>query len=492
MFVRNRCDVHAYGHLQSQRSTAAVRGAFWAAINGFAPAAVGAVVFVISSRFLIPAEFGLVALAASIAVVGTAIAPAGFGDALVQRQHLEPRHIDAVFLLCTVTSLLIYLVIVLTARPISRLMGEEQLELLLPVVGARVIFDLLAVVPNALLSRVMSFHLLALRTFVASVVAAAVCLTLLAMGFGLWALALSQLASSIAACVGSLLSVRWRPRFKLDRDALGELTRYGTYASGTRLLNLLNLDQILVGGLLGATSLGIFGFAKRIFSFVIQVMSGPLYSVSLTLLSSLQDDKEKLREAFQIASFYAAACSFPCFIGLAAVAGDLVPLIFGQQWSDAIPALQLFCTIGVMGSVGILHRPLITSMGHANLWMYYQVSDKLLALLIIFATHRHGVAAMVGWLAVGRMIVLPIPIAMTLRLLQMDLLTYLKIFLAPTLAGLMMLAGIELMRYWLDLDIGYLRAFLEIAAGTLAYTAFLLILEHKRMAYLVKHVAVTG
>ena len=68
----------SYGHLRSGRARAAMRGVFWSAVSGFAPAAVSAGVFTLTSRFLMPADFGLVALAASIAMLSSAAAPAGF------------------------------------------------------------------------------------------------------------------------------------------------------------------------------------------------------------------------------------------------------------------------------------------------------------------------------------------------------------------------------------------------------------------------------
>ncbi|WP_431307859.1 oligosaccharide flippase family protein, partial [Devosia nitrariae] len=54
----------------------------------------------------------------------------------------------------------------------------------------------------------MSFKKLAVRTTVASLVAAGGCLTLLWFGFGLWALAFSQLATAAVACIGAMVSVR--------------------------------------------------------------------------------------------------------------------------------------------------------------------------------------------------------------------------------------------------------------------------------------------
>jgi hypothetical protein len=282
-------------HVRTNRSGAAIRGVLWSVVNSFAPAALGILVFMATSRVLSPAEFGIVSYAASIAMLGTAIAPAGFSEAIIQRSKIEPRHLDTVFWLCTGAALLIYAGLCFAAFPLANQLNEPILTALLPFIGIRVVFDMAAAVPNALLVRSMSFKKLAMRTTVASVVAALLCLALLWLGFGLWALAFSQLATAITTCIGALVSVRWLPKFRFSFQALRELASFGLFASGNRIITLVSIDQLLIGTLLGPAGLGIYSFARRIFQILTDLITGALSSVSYALLSSLQNERDKLR-----------------------------------------------------------------------------------------------------------------------------------------------------------------------------------------------------
>ena len=125
------------------------------------------------------------------------MAPAGFREALIQRTDIEPKHLDTVFWLCVGAAVAIFGALCVAAPFVASSSGDPLLTALVPFISARVIFDMAAAVPNALLVRTMSFRMLALRTTAASVVAAVVCLGLLWAGFGLWALAASQLAGSV-------------------------------------------------------------------------------------------------------------------------------------------------------------------------------------------------------------------------------------------------------------------------------------------------------
>ncbi|MDZ5696163.1 lipopolysaccharide biosynthesis protein [Chelativorans sp. M5D2P16] len=470
-----------HGRLRSGRARAAVHGVFWSALSGFAPAAVAAGVFTVTSRFLTPAEFGLVALAASIAMFASAVAPAGFGQALIQRTDLGRRHLDSVFWLCVAAALIIYAVIVLTAPVFAYFMGEAGLAALLPVIGLRVVFDLAVVVPNALLSRAMAFSKMAMRTMIASLVSAAVCLGLLALGYGLWALALSQLAASVAICVGTLLSVNWRPGLRFEWRALRELAHYGMFASGHRVFRMISLDQILIGSLLGTTALGIYSFSRRIFNILNDLVAGALNSVSYSLLSSLQSEHEKLKEAFLFATFASSALSFPVFVGLAIVAGDLIPILFGAHWIEAIPALRSFCVIGLMSCIGILQASLINSQGNANWWFYYMVAKQVMTVLVVVIFHRFGVSTLVFAIAVQTFLMWPAAVWMVLRILKIGPWTYLRPFFSPAFASLAMFVGVFTLRQYIAEESAYLRLAGEVLSGAIIYCAVLTALDGRRI-----------
>ena len=98
-----------YAHVSANRSTAALRGTFWSAVSSNAPTILGALVFIITSRYLSPRDFGVVALASSVISMASAIAPVAFGEALIQQQNINNRHLNSVFWICIISAIIIYL-----------------------------------------------------------------------------------------------------------------------------------------------------------------------------------------------------------------------------------------------------------------------------------------------------------------------------------------------------------------------------------------------
>lgn len=472
-------------HLKSGRASAAIKGTMWSLVSSLAPALLGFLVFLATSRVLTPAEFGIVAFAASIATVGLAVAPAGFREALIQRTDIEPKHLDTVFWLCVGAAVLIFGALCVAAPFVASSSGDPLLTALVPFISARVIFDMAAAVPNALLVRTMSFRMLALRTTAASLVAAVVCLQLLWAGFGLWALAASQLAGSVTTCIGALIAARWRPGFRFDLKALGDLKAFGLFSTGNHFITTISLDQLLIGALLGPAGLGIYGFARRIFQILTDLLSGALNLVSYSLLSSMQGEKAKLREAYLLGTFASSVVAFPVFAGLALVAGDLIPFAFGEHWIEAVPVVQAFCALGVLTAVGILQASLIRSQGQADLWFYYVLSKQVVTVLYVFLFAGWGLLPLTVSLVVLNALMWMPTLHMVVRLLGISLLSYLGSFALPVLATAVMWgAGWLVQREMGDAE-PVLRLVATVGVAAASYGAVIVVLGRERMQRMV-------
>lgn len=468
-----------YDHLKTGRSRATVIGLFWSLLSGIGPAAIGALVFLATSRALGPSEFGTVALAATITTIASALVPMGFSDALVQRADITRNHLDTVFWFCFGAGTLVYLGLVVAAAPLADALSTPVLAQLIIVLGLKVFFDVAGGIPSALLTRQMEFRRLAVRTTLASLAAAAVCFVFLFLGWGLWALAFSQLASSVVTGLASMLSARWWPRFNFRIDALREVARFGAFTSAQRALQAINLEQVLIGSLLGASVLGLFSFARRIFLLVSDLITGPLNAVSYPLLSSLQREPKKLREAYFHATLASSVCSFPLFVGLAVIADDLIPFAFGGQWADAVGALRAFCAIGILTSIGNLQAALIRSQGQAGLWLVYMIARQGMTILYIVLFHNWGLEALVTSIAIQAYLLWLPSVHMVMRLLNVGLVAYFRPFLAPGIAAAIMFVVVSAIKEALPGDT-IIRLLASISGGGAAYVGVLALIARKQ------------
>ncbi|MDR9809783.1 lipopolysaccharide biosynthesis protein [Rhizobium hidalgonense] len=480
-----RDDDILFSHVNKNRSSAAVTGAFWSAMSTLIPTVLTFAVFVVTSRVLQPQDFGLVALAFSIVSFAGSFGPTAFGEAIIQRAEIRRSHLDTIFLLSLAFSFLIYGVLCAAASPIAAYVGHKEITSLIYIMGLKVFFDFTAVVPNAIVNRKMSFHLVAVRTVIATITSGCICLVLVLAGFGLWALAIAQIAATAASCGAAFWGAGWSPGLHVKREGLNDLLHYGFFASGTRFLQTMSLDNLIIGVLLSPSALGIYNFSKRLFDMINNVIAGGLTSVTHVLLSSLRSDPKKVREAFLMATFGCALVSYPVFIGLAAVADDAITTIFGAHWIEAVWPVRFYCVIGLMAGIGYVQASLIKSQGEMDWWFYYQLARNLLTLVTIAALYPYGVTTVVFAIMIEVLLFWPITSWKVSRHIELSVGAYLMQFLRPSLACAGMVAVVLLLHESLVHWSPYPRLAVEIVAGGIAYCCLIFVLCRSHLNVLI-------
>lgn len=474
--------------IEEKQSTRAVRAAMWAAVNTLIPMLTSFGVLVVTSRMLRPSDFGVVALATGVALLGSVLCPGGFGEAIVQRLELSPKHLNTVFWLCMASGCIVYALECEFAGFAARFFKIHAIDVLVPVISLKLIMDMAAVVPNALIARSMSFYLFALRSLVASLIGASFTITLLLGGYGFWALVVSQLITSFVNATAGFLSSGWRPQLSFSFTALKEISGYGAYSSATSNISSLvaQNEQILVGYFLGTTQLGLYNFSKRVIAVLNSVIAGSLGAVAHPMFSGMQNDRERVRRGFLSATFVSSAISFPIFIGLAITSDRIVPLVFGSHWLNAVIFVRLQCALGLLACVGSLQAGLINSQGKANWWFYYQLLANLLTITVIAIFAQFGVKTMMIALVLRAYIFWFIPVKMTLTLLSMKMAEYFRNYKGPAIGSVSMIFAIILDRL-LFTRAGNISGFAtDVLFGEIAYLAGIFLTDRAKVLFTLK------
>ncbi|MBR0697925.1 lipopolysaccharide biosynthesis protein [Bradyrhizobium lablabi] len=460
----------------------AIRGVFWSGVNSIIPSLVGFLVFLVTSRYLGPGEFGVVALAGSLVALLGVLLPTGFAEAIVQRSSVDDIHLDSTFWVASACALVAYAVLVVCSGPFSRMLGSEWIAVLLPVAGLRLFADAAGIVPQAIITRRMSFELIAGRTLLATLVSAALTVGLLVAGYGVWALLTAQLSSSVTAALAAMWGAGWRPKFRIGLDALKSLARYGAFSSGTRAMQALTTqaDPAIVGLYLGPHQAGIYAFSRNLFLMILNVLATPIGTVAHPMFSAIQENVDRVRKGFLLATFLSSALSFPVFIGFAMVADLAVPVIFGSRWVDTVEPIRLYCGLGMMACIGVIQGSLINSRGHAHWWFYYQLAAGIVTLVILLLMSKFGVTTLLTAVLVGTVARWPVAVIKTSRLLSEPVSEYLRVFVGPAGACVVMVACIAATRYLLPELPPVFALGVNIAVGAASYLGAMLVIARDR------------
>jgi O-antigen/teichoic acid export membrane protein len=143
---------------------------------------------------------------------------------------------------------------------------------------------------------------------------------------------------------------------------------FGGNLTASNVLNYLvrNLDNILLGAVWGATSVGLYSKAYGLLMLPIRQVNGPLTAVAIPALSSLQNNPDGYRRYYVKAIAILAFLSMPLIVFALCSAKEVVLLILGQQWVDSIPIFMALAPAALLGSLNVVTGWVFIPLGRTD------------------------------------------------------------------------------------------------------------------------------
>jgi len=396
---------------------------------------------VVLARLLSPEDFGTIGMIMVFTGFAGLFVDLGFGSALVQRRDLEERHISTSFLFSILLGALISVIFIGTAPLIAQFYDLPILRLLTQVLALNFLLIPFGMVPAALLQREMHFKQLARIELFSAVTGGAIAITLSFTGWGIWALAVQSLVVSLISVALKWRVSGWRLRLHFDFAALRDLWGFTINLFGFNFINYWarNADNLLIGRLLGSASLGLYSRAYGLMLLPISQVISLISGVMFPALSSIQDDKPRVKRIYLDTIGLLSLITFPMMIGLLVVSEPFILLVYGERWMGVIVPLRILCMIGLLQSVVNPVGWIYTSQGQTR-WMFWWgiFGAGFLIVSILIGISFGSVESVALAYAVGNVIIFYPAIAIPGRLIEMRFSEFLKTIAPQLTASLLM------------------------------------------------------
>lgn len=451
----------------------AIKGVVWSVIQKWGREAISFLTFIALSRLLAPEAFGLVALAAVFTTFVQIFLDQGFSAAIVQRADLEREHLDTAFWITILTGILLTAGGIAASGLVATFFQEPRLTPVLRWLSIGFMLSALSSTQTAILQRKLAFKSLAARSLAATTVGGVAGMSLAFAGFGVWSLVVQNLANGLAGAVVLWRASDWRPGFRLSKKHYKELFTFGVSVAGNNILKVLvrRSDDFLIGYFLGPTLLGYYTIGYRLLLVIMRLVTGIINAVAFPTFSRLQQHPERMRRAFYNVTQYTSLLAFPVFMGLAALAPELVPALFGEKWAPSIPVMQVLALIGILQSVSFFNGSVMRASGKPSWEFGIMLVTAVCSVIGFLLAVRWGIVAVAASFVIVGYLLAPISYLAVRRLIQIDFRTYLGQFVAPLSASLIMVIIIVGLKYVLkhqELNL-YLQLFIYLTAGVLIY-----------------------
>ena len=324
----------------------AVTGAVVDTFRAIGVRGVGVLGTLVTARLLTPYDFGLVAIGATILAFGDFLDDGGLGPALIRRPEAPTRkELRALLALQLALDFLIVVLVGFVMLPFGELGQVTTVIVVSLPLGA------LRVPATIIYERRLDYRPMAVVEIVSTAVYFAWSITLIVLGWGVWALASAYIVRELVASVLMLIllpegRVAPVPSFKTVRPML----RFGVQYQATQLAHMLR-DQgvnIAVATFGGVAMLGLWGIAWKILQIPIALFQA-LWRVSMPGMSRLVAANEDLGPTIERVMGLVAIGTGVILAPLAASAVPWIHLLLGPKWAGAAPAIPPACFAMMFG-----------------------------------------------------------------------------------------------------------------------------------------------
>jgi O-antigen/teichoic acid export membrane protein len=349
------------------------RSMFWIAWSRGVAQVLSFATTLLVARILVPADYGVMALASVLTGSVGLVAEMGLGAAIIQFRDLERREIDTCFWITMTLAAVGWAALSLSAPIIAAWFDVPSLAQVLPVLALVLPLTSCRVVSDSLLRKRLAFDRVSQAEVIGALVTLPVMVACALAGLGVWTLVLGALLAQTVCSAATFALAPWRPGFRLGGKRAREMLHFSFATLGARVLWVLRekADQLIVAKLAGQVVLGFYAIAKDLACLPGNKISTVVNSLASPIMAELQTDVDKMRVAFYRGVRLTAAITLPTSAGMALVANEMVALLLGPKWLPSAPLLRLLCLYAAVRAIDVFLPPVLFARRRERFLFWY-------------------------------------------------------------------------------------------------------------------------
>lgn len=367
---------------EPQIKSKAVSGVGWSALDTVAKFGISFVVSLVLARLLGPEEYGLIGLLTIFINVSNTIVDSGFSNAMIRKQGIKDIDYCTVFYTNLAFSLFLVLLLFFCATPIAYFFNRPELVSLTRVLSLVIIINALAIVQETQLVKKIDFKTQTKITIIASLLSGGVGIAMAFCGCGVWSLVGQQLSSRFANMLFLWIFNRWMPKLQFSWTSFKEMWGFGWKLLVSSLIDTTwkEIYNVVIGKCYSPQILGQYTRAQQFSSMGSSNITSIVSKVSYPVLSSVQEDKGRLKAGYKRVIRTTMFPSFVVMMGMAAVAKPMILVLIGEKWLPCVPYLQIICFTSMLYPLHALNLNMLKVQGRSDLFLKLEIIKKIIAI----------------------------------------------------------------------------------------------------------------
>ncbi|EGV28883.1 hypothetical protein HMPREF9431_02320 [Segatella oulorum F0390] len=373
------------------------KGLLWGALNSGSTQLLNLIFGIFLGRLITPAEYGIVGVLSIFTLIAGNLQSSGFTQALVNLKAPRNEDYTAVFWFNTLTSFVLYALLFLSAPLIARFFHQPCLVEVSRFVFLSFVISSFGIAHNAYMTKNMMNRELAIIGAIALLCSGGVATFLAFYGFSYWSLAWQQIIYITVLNIGRYYYTPWRPSWHFTFEPVRKMFGFSVKILITNIINTLsnNILTLLFGRLYPIKAVGNYSQAYKWNTMASAFVANAVGQVAQPVLASVKEEQGRSVRVFRKMLRFTAFLSFPAMFGLAIISNEFILLTIGKRWIDAVPLLQMLCIGGAFVPFYTLYQNVAISNGRSDIYMFCNIVQIVLQLVIIGFFYHLGINTMV-------------------------------------------------------------------------------------------------
>ncbi|TYK37816.1 lipopolysaccharide biosynthesis protein [Bacteroides pyogenes] len=348
--------------------------------------------FSIISRLLSKTDFGYFAAATGIMSIFTSLSEAGLGAAIIQKKRESSEHVSTAFTLSLLLGLVFSSIVYVSAFGLAMLIADDTLTVPIRLLSVTVLFHCLNSCGNAMLYRKFNFKRVGLNTILSQVISYSIAIYLAIKGYGLYAVVANSVILSIVNFILLYIFSIKVPEVKIYKKEIKGIVSFGGWLTLSTLANnvMQQIDKLLLPKWISVQALGAYNRPAGFLNTVSTKINSIFDTVLFPMLSSIQDDCQKIKSVFsravELLNAFSVVLAFCIFFN----AHLLIRLFFGEDWLDLTIIFQIISLNLIFNIDNRLVDCFFRSLNFVKAGFFLRCFGLLSVLFAIYIGSKHG------------------------------------------------------------------------------------------------------
>jgi O-antigen/teichoic acid export membrane protein len=423
------------------------------------------IIGIILSRILSPKEAGLLAISYFMINIFKVFMNNGIGDAVIYEKKPNQNFLNTAHTSILIFSIIAYLLLYLIAPVISNFFKDKELTILIRLLSLFFIFSSIGKIPGKILEKNLLFKKKIIPEILSSFIFLFIVIFLAYNNYGIYSFIYGLLISILFENLYLFITNKTKLKIQFDYKIFKKIINYGhnIFLSSLIIYLLLNIDDFIIGKMLGLEILGFYAAAYIIsntpatqITHIANKLMFPLYSKRKSNLLNLKKTYLLNLELATIGSFFLTGIIFT-FIP------EMVNFILGEKWMPIILITRILCIGGMIRSVTATTGELFKAIGKTELLKKYSFIQLILLLIILFPLIKYyGIYGAAFSIVIPKMIIQGFAIAKICKFLKIKQIIYYKKIIMQLLLTIVLFLVSYIIKCYLVLNLISLILFILI------------------------------